>query len=166
VKYEIIEVPHLSGKKAKIYSILPEGERNDLFTNFLSENAVKYKDEVREIVQRLAQMGRTAGFREGFFKHEGDKIFTKKHGKVVWTLYDLKKSNLRLYCIKISGVAIILGSGGPKSKSTRTWQDDPKLSNEVNKLMAYAECIFQQMDEKTLMISKDGSKLEGNLKNY
>ncbi|HVA98724.1 MAG TPA: hypothetical protein VNG53_07495, partial [Bacteroidia bacterium] len=61
---------------------------------------------------------------------------------------------------------IILCGGGFKSKSVIKWQDDKKLSMEVKKVMSYAECILKQIDNGDLYWSKDGTELEGNLKNY
>lgn len=87
-------------------------------------------------------------------------------GGYVYALYDEEESNLRLYCIRFSNVAVILGGGGFKDKSIRQWQEDPKLSNEVRLMMAYAESILKQLDEKDLYWSVDGKELEGNLKNY
>lgn len=73
---------------------------------------------------------------------------------------------MRLYCIRFANVAIILGGGGYKDKSVRKWQDDKKLSEEVRKVMAYAESILKQLDDGDLYWSADRTELEGNLKNY
>jgi len=155
-----------SGSEATVYSIIPEGEEQTLFDVFLDENSAEFKNELKEIVRRLTQIGHTTGARESFFKHEGDREFVKKHGKYVYALYDDEGRKLRLYCIKFSSVAIILGGGGYKGKSMVKWQDDEKLSEEVNKVMSYAECILKQLDDRDLYWSKDGTELEGNLKNH
>jgi len=155
-----------SGSEAKVYSIIPEGEEETLFNKFVDENAVAYKEEVKDILKRLMQIGHTTGARESFFKHEGDKEFLRKFGNYVWALYDDNEKKLRLYCIRFANVAIILGGGGYKDKSVRKWQDDKKLSEEVRKVMAYAESILKQLDDGDLYWSADRTELEGNLKNY
>jgi hypothetical protein len=65
-------------------------------------------------------------------------------------LYDDEERKLRLYCIRFANVAIILGGGGYKDKSVIKWQDDKKLSEEVRKVMAYAESIIKRLDDGVL----------------
>jgi len=165
VNYEIVEMEPYSGNKAKIYSIIPEGEKETLFEKFVDEYKANFKDEIKDILKRLMQIGHTTGARESFFKHEGDNEFVRKYGKYVWALYDDEERRLRLYCIRFASVAIILGGGGYKDKSVIKWQDDEKLSKEARKIMAYCECIIKQLDDGELRLSKYG-ELIGNLKNY
>jgi CRISPR/Cas system CSM-associated protein Csm5 (group 7 of RAMP superfamily) len=138
VNYEIVEMESYSGSEAKVYSIIPEGEEETLFEKFVDENLVSYKEEIKDILKRLKQIGHKTGARESFFKHEGDNEFVRKYGKYVWALYDDEERKLRLYCIRFANVAIILGGGGYKDKSVIKWQDDEKLSEEVRKVIAYA----------------------------
>lgn len=166
MNYEIIELDPFSGSEAKIYSIIPEGEEETLFEKFINKNSTEYRDEIKDILIKLKIIGHSTGAREGFFKHEGNNEFVRKYGKYVWALYDEDEKKIRLYCIRFSNVAIILGGGGYKDKSVQKWQDDDKLSIEVQKIMAYAECILKQIDEGELYWSKDKTELEGNLKNY
>jgi len=166
VNYEIVEIEDYSGDYAKVYSIVPEGEDVTLFEKFIEQNKYDYKDEIKEIIKRLIQIGNTTGARDSFFKHEGDSDFVSKYGKFVWALYDDEEKNLRLFCIKFSSVAIILGGGGFKDKSVIKWQDDEKLSQEARSIMLYAKCIIKQLDEGDLYWSKDKIELEGNFKNY
>ena len=166
MNYEIVEIEPYSGRKARIYSIIPEGEGETLFEIFVSENVGGFKDEVKDILKRLMQIGHSTGARESFFKHEGDNKFVRRYGKYVWALYDEEERKLRLYCIRFANVAIILGSGGYKDKSVIKWQEDKKLSEEVSRVMAYAECVLKQIDAGDLYWSKDAAELEGNFKNY
>jgi hypothetical protein len=166
VNYEIVKIDQFSGSEAGIYSIIPEGWDETLFDKFYDENIANYKYEIKDIIKRLTQIGKTTGAREGFFKHEGDNEFVRNNGRYVWALYDDDERKLRLYCIKFASVAIILGGGGYKDKSVIKWQEDEKLSIEVRKIMAYAECILQQLDEGDLHWANGGTELEGNLKNY
>ena len=166
MNYEIVEMQPYSGSEAKIYSLIPIGEEETLFEKFVDENKAGFKDEIIDILKRIKQIGHTTGARESYFKHEGDNEFVRKYGKYVWALYDDEERKLRLYCIRFANVAIILGGGGYKDKSVMKWQDDEKLSEEVRKVMTYAECILKQLDEGDLYWSKDRTELEGNLKNY
>lgn len=166
MKYDIVELNPFSGSEAKIYSIIPKGEEKTLFEDFVETHISEFRDEVKDILRRLKVIGHTTGARESFFKHEGDHQFVKNHGRYVWALYDDDERKLRLYCIRFANVAIILGGGGYKDKSVIKWQEDEKLSVEVRKIMAYAESIFKQLDDGELYWSKDGSELEGKLKNY
>jgi hypothetical protein len=72
VNYEIVEMEPFSGSEAKVYSIIPEGENVTLFEKFVDENKVVYKEEIKDILKRLKQIGHATGARESFFKHEGD----------------------------------------------------------------------------------------------
>jgi CRISPR/Cas system CSM-associated protein Csm5 (group 7 of RAMP superfamily) len=154
-----------SGSEAKVYSIIPEGEIETLFEKFVNENKSDFKDEIKDILKRIIQIGHTTGARESFFKHEGDNNFVRKYGKYVWALYDDNERKLRLYCIRFANVAIILGGGGYKDKSVIKWQEDENLSKEVRKIMTYAENILKQIDDGDIYWSNDGTELEGNLKN-
>jgi len=166
VNYEIVELSHLSGNKAKIYSILPKGRNETLFDEFLKVYQAEYPNEINEIVMKLKQIGCETGARDIYFKHEGDNEFKRKNGEYVYRLYEKNGNRLRLYCIKFSSVAIIIGGGGYKDKSIRKWQDDEKLAKEVKQIMNYCECIFKQLSDGDLYWSIDHKELEGNFKNY
>ncbi|WP_273210727.1 hypothetical protein [Runella zeae] len=164
MNYEIVKMQAFSGGEASVYSIIPQGDDETLLDKFVGEYVDEYKNEIKQILQRIKVIGRNTGARESFFKQEGDYEFQKRYGKYVYALYDEEESNLRLYCIRFSGIAIILGGGGYKDKTIRRWQEDEKLSEEVRRIMSYAECILKQLDEGDLYW--DGMELEGNLKNY
>lgn len=166
MNYEIVEIEQFSGSEAKVYSIIPEGEEITLYDKFLQTHKNQFKEELKQINSRLLQIGHYTGARENFFKPEGDSDFVRKFGNYVYALFDEENSNLRLYCIRFSTVAIILGGGGYKDKSVIKWQESKVLSGEVEKMMAYAVCILKQLDEAELYWSNDGAELLGNLKNY
>lgn len=166
MNYEIVELEQFSGNKAKVYSIIPEGEEETLFDKFVDEHIATYRDEIKDIFKRLVQIGHITGARESFFKHEGDNEFSIKHGYYVWALYYDDERKLRLYCIRFGNIAVILGGGGYKDKKVIKWQDNEKLSVEARRIMSYAECIFNQLDNGDLYWSNDKTEFEGNLKNY
>ena len=161
VNYEIVELEAYSGREAKIYSVIPRGEEETLFEKFVDENRVEFKNEVKDIIKTIYQIGHTTGARSSFFKqHEG------KYGDFVCALYDVPEKNLRVYCIRFGMVAVILGGGGEKGEGVRAWQDDEKLSKEANLIIGYAKDILKRMDEGDLYWSDDRTELQGNLKNY
>lgn len=161
MKYEIVELEDLSGDKAKIYSIIPEGEDVTLFERFLYEYEQEYNAEVKNILSIISAIGNFTGARSSFFKiHEG------KFGDKVCALYDNPERNLRLYCIRFNMMVVILGGGGYKGKDVRAWQDDEKLSKEANLMIEYSKAIMKQLDDGDLCFSPDGFELQGNFKNY
>jgi hypothetical protein len=151
VNYEIVELQPYSGSEAKVYSLIPMGEDETLFEMFVDEYKVEFKNEIKDIIKTIYQIGHTTGARSSFFKqHEG------KYGDFVCALFDVPEKNLRVYCIRFGMVA----------EGVRAWQDDEKLSKEANLMIEYAKDILQRMDEGDLYWSKDRTELQGNLKNY
>lgn len=150
-----------SGNEAKVYSIILEGETETLFDKFVDEYKLNFKDEIKNILKTVYQIGHTTGARSSFFKH-----FEGKYGDFVCALYDSPEKNLRLYCIRFGMVAVILGGGGEKADGIGPWQDDEKLSAEANKIMMLANNILERLDDGDLYWSNDKTEIEGNLKNY
>jgi len=158
VNYEIVELEEFSGNRATIYSVILEGCDITLFDQFVDENEPNYPRELRFIAARLLEMGHNTGARETFFKtNEG------KPGDGVCALYDDPDSHLRLYCVRYGTVAILLGGGGPKAPHIQAWQEDDKLREEANNIIAISQDILARLQEGDLSWSTDGTKLEGNL---
>lgn len=156
MNYHIVELEDLSGSRATIYSIVEEGSGSTIFEQFIEQHQEAYENEILDILNRLHSMGNIVGARDHFFKHnEG------KPGDLVCALYDQPGRHLRLYCIRFGSVAIILGGGGPKS--TRSWQEDPKLSLEVKKMMKVSEDIASRLRDGSLYWIEDGMELSGDL---
>lgn len=160
MEYEIVELGY-SGKASMIYSIIPRGDSQTLFDNFVNEYKNDFREEIKDIINRLNHIGHEFGARISYFKeNEG------KYGDHVCALYDIPGKNLRLYCIRFGSVAVILGGGGVKDKNVRAWQDDEKLSQEVKLMMECSADISKRISAKEIYWSKDKKSLEGNLKNY
>ena len=158
MNYEIVELEELSGAEATVYSIIKEGDQHTLFDHFISEYISNYREEVKFIINRLHEMGKTTGAREQFFKcNEG------KPGDGVCALYDEPDKGLRLYCIRYGKVAILLGGGGPKYRGTVAWQDDKKLTKEAQLIISISKDITRRLKEREIYWSANGSKLSGNL---
>ncbi len=158
MKYKIVKIEKLSGTEASIYTLLQDGETKTLFDSFLSENNNLFKSEIIDIVKRLRAIGQKTGAREQFFKlNEGNP------GDGVSALYDRRNAILRLYCIRYANIAIILGSGGEKPKSIKSFQDSPKLKKENYLLRRASKEILERIKNKDFKWSPDSSDLIGNL---
>jgi hypothetical protein len=160
VKYEIVELEDLSGNEARIYSIVPKGETEDLFTQFVRKWQRNYGEEVKDVASRIWEIGNRVGARPGYFRHDEGKP-----GDGMCALSDQPGAKLRLYCIRYGSITLILGGGGPKN--VRAWQDDPTLKYEAERMIAYAKDINRRLrDGDDLYWSRDKTEILGDLKNY
>ncbi len=158
MKFEIVKVYQLSGRKATIYSVIVNDAPQTLFDQFLIENSTDSLTEVQDITGRIKVMGHKTGSIETFFrKPEG------KAGQDIFALYDSPGSKLRLYCIRLGNVAVILGGGGPKPKGIGPFQNDPKLRDENYILREISDRLTQRIKEKEIQWSEDGMELQGEL---
>jgi hypothetical protein len=157
VEYEIVKLSLLSGTQCTVYSIIPERGGLTLYDVFINENIADFREEVRDINNRLKLIGTKHGARHSYFKH-----FEGRYGDGVCALYDLPEKNLRLYCIRYGSDVIILGGGGLKTKETMAWQDDTKLTEEATRMIEYAKDIARRMDSGEIYMSRDKPELEGN----
>lgn len=157
MEYEIVKLSLLSGVQCTVYSIIPEKGGMTLYDDFLKENIAEYREEVKDINNRLRLIGTKHGARHSYFKH-----FEGKYGDFVCALYDLPDKNLRLYCIRYGADVVILGGGGLKTEDTIAWQDDPKLTEEATRMIEYAKDIARRMDDGEIYMSRDKPELEGN----
>ncbi len=112
MKYSIVKLTKFSGDKASVYSVVRHGEHETFLDKFVNENANSFISETKDILGRLITIGHTTGARYGFFRH-----FEGTLGDGVCALYDKKKSNLRLYCIRYGMQIIVIGDGTQKGKS-------------------------------------------------
>lgn len=90
MNYEIIQIDELSGSKASIYSVLPEGEDLTLFDSFVEEYDKQYPLEIKYIVKLLQTMGEQFGIREQLIKSNEGKL-----GDGVIALYDDPEKKLK-----------------------------------------------------------------------
>ncbi len=157
MEYEIVKLSLLSGTQCTVYSIIPERGGLTLYDVFINENIADFREEVRDINNRLKLIGTKHGARHSYFKH-----FEGRYGDGVCALYDLPEKNLRLYCIRYGSDVIILGGGGLKTKETMAWQDDTKLTEEATRMIEYAKDIARRMDSGEIYMSRDKPELEGN----
>ena len=126
-------------EKASLYSISFEMDGTTEFEKFVAEfemNAT-FNQDYQRIIAALQAILRI-GALERFFRPEGtmnDNI----------QALPLESGRLRLYCLRLSDQIVILGNGGVKT--TRTYQEDPKLYGYVLDLQRF-EVILQENLEK------------------
>ena len=156
-KFEIVELEEFIGTGALIYSIVLNDNDDTLYDQFLAEYNEQFPDEVNDIVDRLYTITKL-GARANFFKeHEG----SLGAGDGLVALFDQPDKNLRLYCIRFGTVALIVGGGGPKPKTIRALQEDPKLIEENYLLRALSAQINQAI--RNGEIWWEGNQLVGKL---
>ena len=126
-------------QKATLYSISFEKDGTTEFEKFVSEfemNA-QYNYDYQRIIAAL-QIILNRGALERFFRPEG-KINDNVHA------IPIEGSKLRLYCLRISEQIIILGNGGVKS--TKKYQDDPKLYGYVIDLQRFERILKENIEK-------------------
>lgn len=146
MKFELREIPQLTGQRCKIYSVLMEGDEKTLFQQFVEENKTSFPQEVSDIIRKITSISQKRGAKEDYFR-------PKKEGKLgdgVEALFDEPHANLRLYSIKYGNILLVLGGGGYKSKKIRAFQEDPKLTKENYLMRQIAAVLYKAMREKDL----------------
>lgn len=153
-KIELVELEEFRCGAGRVYSVAVDDTEETLYDRFLEENKQEYKEELVEIMTKLNTMSGKTGFTDTFFKlNEG------KPGDGICAITDWK-GKLRLYCIRFGNILLVLGGGGPKT--TRTYQEAPKLLSENLLLRSVSDVMAEAIKEKDIKIEEDGS-LSGNL---
>lgn len=130
-----------------MYSICFDGNEESEFERFLNEfkdNATLNKD-FNVILLALSKII-DKGALERFFRNEG-----KMSDNVKALAIDSHK--LRLYCLRISDQILILGNGGVKT--TRTYQEDDKLSGYVMDLQTFDRVLLNAQKSGKVTIEKN-----------
>ena len=129
------ETMDIIGQSAKttLYSISFELDGTSEFEKFVAEfeqNAT-YNSDYQRIIAALQAILRI-GALERFFRPEG-----KINDSVA--AIPIEGGKLRLYCLRISEQIVILGNGG--IKTTRTYENDPKLFGSVLDLQRFEKIL-------------------------
>ena len=157
MKCRLVKLDKLSGKAATIYSVVVDGAKENLLDKFIRECSISFKDETIDIVKRLKAIGTKTGARVQFFKEwEG------KPGDGVCALFDDPDSNLRLYCIRYGTQIVVVGNGGHKPKSIRTFQEYEKLTDENFFLRWLSVQITERIRNKDIRFFNDFLEFEGD----
>ena len=146
-------VPLYNGKKAKIYTILVEGAELSEYKQFVFENMKVRKEAVQILNTTLKAMAYRRGFIDEFFLRESS--FDCNVFRITET------DDLRLYCIRYSGIAIIVGGGGIKSPDKFKLKENPHLQKKVDFLIEIEKRIQVRLTAKEIKITDNG--FEGDL---
>ena len=65
--FDFQEIEELSGAKARVYSVVLEGEEDSLLEQFINENAHQYPKEVQKIFGKIRTMAENTGCKRTFF---------------------------------------------------------------------------------------------------
>ena len=114
------------------------------FFNRFKDDATYNEDLARiaKFVESIADLGAL----ERFFRPEG-----KMNDRVC--ALPVVKSNLRLYCLRLSESILILGNGG--IKKTRTYNESEELRGFVVTLQNFDRLIKQGIKDGTITISEN-----------
>lgn len=149
--FTIEEIEDLSGEKAKVYSVILEGESQTLLEKFIEENE-KHRD-LRKILDKICIMANDTGCKREFFKEGEGRL---GDGMVALNYTGL----LRLYGIYFHDALILFGSGGIKPPGVSSWQECPELSKIGYLMEDIAAEINKRIKNKELQIMPDGTILE------
>lgn len=147
--FEIREIKNLTGAKARVYSVILDGEKNTLLEQFFDEN-VKYIDDLKKVLYKINVMAQDTGCRKSYFK-EGEGAWAD--GMIA--LQDT--GHLRLYGIYFHDAVILLGSGGHKPPGVIAYEEYPPLNAKAQQMRAIAKEINRMIVEKELKVHEDGT---------
>jgi hypothetical protein len=143
VKLKTIE----QNENVSLFSICFEDNSESEFEKFLLEfkdNAI-YNKDFETILLALSKIVEK-GALERFFRNEGRM---NDHVKAL----SIDSRKLRLYCLRISDQILILGNGGVKS--TRTYQEDEKLTGYVLSLQNFDKALAEAQKNGRVTIEKN-----------
>ena len=124
-------------EKASLYSISFEIDGTTEFEKFVAEfemNAT-YNRDYQRIIAALQAILRI-GALERFFRPEGNMNDSVQ-------ALPIESGKLRLYCLRLSDQIVILGNGG--AKTTRTYEEDPKLYGYVLDLQKFQKILNENI---------------------
>ncbi|MBS5528113.1 MAG: hypothetical protein KHX42_08170 [Prevotella sp.] len=130
-----------------MFSICFDGNEESEFEKFLNEfkDNATYNKDFNTILLALSKII-DKGALERFFRNEG-----KMNDNVKALAIDSRK--LRLYCLRISDHILILGNGGVKT--TRTYQENEKLSGYVMDLQTFDKVLLKAQKSGKVTIEKN-----------
>lgn len=149
MKFDIREVKELSGAKARVYSVILDGEDETLLEQFFDEN-IKYEKDLNKVLHRIYVMAHDTGCRKSFFK-EGEGAWADGMVAMQGT------GHLRLYGIYFHDAVILFGSGGHKPPGVAAYEDYPPLNAKAQQMKTIAKEINRMIKEKELKIHEDGT---------
>lgn len=132
--------------KTTLYSISFENDGTTEFEKFVSEfeTNARYNSDYQRIIAAL-QVILERGALERFFRPEG-----RMNDNV--QAIPIEGGKLRLYCLRISEQIVILGNGGVKS--TKSYQEDPKLFGYVMDLQRFEKILKEHIEKGYISVNE------------
>ena len=132
--------------KTSLYSISFEMDGTTEFEKFVAEFEMNstYNVDYQRIIAALQAILRL-GALERFFRPEGEMNDSV-------AAIPIEGSKLRLYCLRISEQIVILGNGGVKT--TRTYEEDPKLYGYVMDLQRFERILNENVEKGYVRIEE------------
>ena len=149
MNFEIIEMKNLTGAKARVYSVILDGEENTLLEQFFNEN-IEYKDDLKKVLYKIHTMAQNTECRKSYFK-EGEGAWADGMIALQGT------GRLRLYGIYFHDAVILFGSGGYKPPQIAAYEDYQPLNVKAQQMRAIVKEINRMIAEKELKIHEDGT---------
>lgn len=147
-------VPLYLGKRTNIYTIQFESDELSEYEKFVYENHDIIPNAVFKLDVQLKNIANKHGIVEQQFKRESPPEYS------IFKINDTKEW-LRLYCIKYSRVAIVVGGGGIKDKKKFKLSENSELLKVRDSLMSIEDIINKNIELKNIKITDKG--FEGNL---
>jgi hypothetical protein len=125
---------------------------------FLTEDKgeyLRFYNKFKDDATYNDDLARIAKFVESIADFDALERFFRPEGKMSDRVCALPvvKSNLRLYCLRLSNSILILGNGG--IKKSRTYNEDDELRGYVVTLQNFDKLIKQGVKEGTIIISEN-----------
>lgn len=156
MNYRIVKYVSLSGRRATIYTLVRMDGSISLFDTFLKECGTKHPEETRDLLAKLRAMGQRSGLRKDLFRlDEG------LPGDLVVAVSDDVTATLRAYGIRYGNSILLLGAGGPKF--VRAWQDDPKLKQAAEEMIAISKAMKEKVQNREITWTPDEMEWTGDL---
>lgn len=138
-----------------VYTIRFKGEALTEFDKFV--NRFKTDEEhIRDLQKIIAWLDKITnrGVLERYFRPES------KMNDGVGAI-PVEFSGLRLYCLRISDAILIIGNGGYKPESQKTYNTDPWL-NDCVEVLAHLDALIKRKCLQSI-ITIDGKNIHGDL---
>lgn len=133
-------------ERVSFYSISFEMDRKTEFERFLEkfEEESSYNEDYQKILYALSII-LDKGALERYFRPEGqmnDRLCA----------LPIESGRIRLYCLRISDEILILGNGG--EKSTKTYEEDPRLLGYALDLQKFDELLKQDIQDGVVIVEE------------
>lgn len=156
MNYRIVKYVQLSGRRATVYTLVKADGTPSLFDTFLQECASQYPAETRNLVAKIRAMGQQTGLRKDLFRlDEG------LPGDLVVAVSDDVTATLRAYGIRYGNSILLLGAGGPKF--VRAWQEDPRLKQAAEEMIAISKAMKEKVKNREITWTPDEMEWTGDL---